>query len=359
MSNPRGSVLIVDDTPANLLALHAVLDSMGVRIVEASGAEAIAVELAEREQFALILLDVQMPVIDGFEVAKRLRQTENGRETPIIFLTAIHRDESYSRRGYEIGGADYLLKPFDPDMLRARVRSYVDLYNQREHLRREQVQARTRERDEAMRQVIAFERIATAALESANLDAFLQTLLHIFVESVDSVDSAGILLREGDRLEARASLGFDDAVAADFSERLGEGFAGTIAATGESLHLTNAAQSPLVREPWVHARGVRGLLGVPLVSDREVFGVAYIGSVRVSDFAPSERRLFAAVAERAASAVDRVRSRRRVEELLEAGAGRPARGRGRRAEADVPRRGERRPVVVARHRRDARRGRRG
>ena len=313
----EASILVVDDTPANLLALKAVLDPLGVRLVEAaSGAEAIA--LAEKEQFALVLLDVQMPVIDGFEVAKRLRQTEASRETPIIFLTAIHRDERYARIGYQIGGADYLLKPFDPDILRARARAFVDLFNQRENLRRRQVQTRTDERDEAIRQLVAFEQIASAALETADIDAFLRTLLGVFHEAVRSVDAAGILLREGDALEARASLGFDDGVASGFRERIGEGFAGTIAAKREPLHVANAADSPLVRSAWMRNCGLRGLLGAPLVSGGEVFGVAFIGSVAVSDFSAGERRLFAAVVEKAASAVDRVRSRRRVEELLEA-----------------------------------------
>jgi signal transduction histidine kinase/DNA-binding response OmpR family regulator len=315
--SPEPSILLVDDTPANLLALRAVLKPLGVRLVEASsGAEAIA--LAEKEQFALVLLDVQMPVIDGFEVAKHLRQTEIARETPIIFLTAIHRDERYARIGYEVGGADYLLKPLDPEILRARARSFVDLFKQREQLRRRHVQTRTQERDEAIRQLVAFERVASSALESANLDAFLRTLLAVFQEAVSSVDAAGILLREGDRLEARASLGIDDGVATGFSVKIGEGFAGTIAATREPMHLTAASTSPLVQSGWVRARGLRGLLGVPLIVDGDVFGVAQIGSLAMSDFSAVERRLFAAVAERAASAVDRVRSRRRVEQLLEA-----------------------------------------
>ncbi len=311
----RAGVLIVDDTPANLLALDAVLEPVGVRVVEArSGAEAVA--LATAEQFAVILLDVQMPGMDGFETAKRIRATESSRETPIIFLTAIHRDERYERMGYEIGGADYMMKPFDPGVLRARVRSFCDLFNQREELRRVQVQTRTRERDAAMSQLVAFERIATSALESTDLDAFLRTLLAVFQDAVGSVDAAGILLREGDRLEARASLGLDDGVTTGFREQMGEGFAGTIAATRKPLHLADAASSELVRFDWARTRGLRGLFGVPLLIEGDVFGVATIGSVRVNDFASSERALFAAVAERAASAVDRVRSRRRVEDLL-------------------------------------------
>ena len=307
------AVLIVDDVPANLLALEAVLHPLGVKTVRAqSGAEAIA--RATERQFALILLDVQMPEMDGFEVARRLRRTTGGRETPIIFLTAIHREARYARTGYEVGGADYLLKPFDPDVLCARVRSFVDLYNQREKLRREQVSARTRERDEAMRQLVAFERIATAALKSTDLDVFLRTLLDVVVDAVDSVDCAIILLREGDTLKARASIGVATAETTCFDERIGEGFAGTIAATHEALYLTAASTSPLMERPWVRARGIRGLLGVPLVDNGEACGVAIIGSVGTSDFADSERRLFTAVAARAASAVDRVRSQKRIEQ---------------------------------------------
>ena len=146
----RVSVLAVDDTPGNLVALDAVLEPLGVRIVEAhSGAEALA--RASEESFAVALVDVQMPEMDGFEVARRLRGTATGVELPIIFLTAIHNDELYARRGYASGAADYITKPFDPDVLRARVRAFVDLFQQRERLRVAQVGERTRERDEASR----------------------------------------------------------------------------------------------------------------------------------------------------------------------------------------------------------------
>src|SRR5687768_12009012 len=100
------SVLLVDDTPANLLALTAVLKPLGARLVEAaSGAEALA--HLEKETFAVALLDVQMPEMDGFEVAEKMRTMQHGRELPILFLTAIHRDERYLRKGYATGAADY------------------------------------------------------------------------------------------------------------------------------------------------------------------------------------------------------------------------------------------------------------
>ena len=176
------SVLVVDDTPANLIALGAVLGPLDVRIVEArSGPEAI--ELVGRESFAVCLLDVQMPGMDGFEVARRLRETAAGREVPIIFLTAIHSDEAYARKGYDSGAADYVTKPFDPGVLRARVKAFVDLYRQRERLRVEQVGERTRERDDALArlaELLESERAARREAEIANSakDEFLATVSH-------------------------------------------------------------------------------------------------------------------------------------------------------------------------------------
>jgi signal transduction histidine kinase len=182
MGAPRASVLVVDDTPANLVAMGAVLEPLDVRVVEArSGTEAI--EIVSREPFAVVLLDVQMPGMDGFEAARRLRATPKGKEVPIIFLTAIHRDEQYARKGYASGAADYITKPFDADVLRARVKAFVDLFHQRERLRIEEVGERTRERDEALERLaalLASEREARREAESANRakDEFLATVSH-------------------------------------------------------------------------------------------------------------------------------------------------------------------------------------
>jgi signal transduction histidine kinase len=136
-SAPR--VLLVDDTPSNLMALVAVLKPIGAELVEArSGPEAI--ELVAHNWFAAILIDVQMPGMDGFEAAARIRATERGREVPILFLTAIHRDEAYALRGYEVGAADYITKPFDLTVVRARVKAFVDLFRQRDRQRRQRLE---------------------------------------------------------------------------------------------------------------------------------------------------------------------------------------------------------------------------
>jgi signal transduction histidine kinase len=176
------SVLVVDDNPANLVALTAVLAPLDVRIVEArSGTE--AVEAVTKGSFAVVLLDVQMPGMDGFEAARRMRATAAGEQLPIIFLTAIHREEQYARRGYATGAADYITKPFDPDILRARVKAFVDLYTQRERLRVQQLGERTRERDDALEKLAALlesERVARFEAEIANRakDEFLATVSH-------------------------------------------------------------------------------------------------------------------------------------------------------------------------------------
>ncbi len=141
---PTASVLLVDDHPANLLALEAVLDPLGARLVRASsGTEAL--EHLLRGDFAAIVLDVQMPGLDGFETAAMIRQRERTREVPILFVTAIHRDEAHQTRGYAQGAVDYLAKPFNPDVLRAKVAAFVALWQRGEILRQREAQVHARE----------------------------------------------------------------------------------------------------------------------------------------------------------------------------------------------------------------------
>lgn len=131
----EAAVLLVDDTLSNLLGLEAVLEPLGHRLVRAqSGEEAIARML--EQDFAVVLLDVQMPGLDGYETAARIKSQPRLSAVPLIFVTAIDRDASHVFRGYERGAVDFLHKPLDPIVLRSKVSVFVDLY-----LRGERVKA--------------------------------------------------------------------------------------------------------------------------------------------------------------------------------------------------------------------------
>jgi PAS domain S-box-containing protein len=127
--SPRreASVLLVDDQAENLLALEAVLGPLGLRTVRATSGEEALRELLH-DDFAVILLDVQMPGMDGFETAELIKTRERTQHIPIIFLTAIDKERQQVFRGYSVGAVDYLFKPFDPDVLRSKVGVFVDLY---------------------------------------------------------------------------------------------------------------------------------------------------------------------------------------------------------------------------------------
>ena len=131
---PPAKILVVDDHPGNRLAVDAVLEPLGLELVMASSGEEALRRLLEHD-FALVLLDVHMEGMDGLETAKLIKQTKRTRHTPIIFLTAVSRDADHIFRGYQHGAVDYLVKPLDPDALRAKVSVFVDLHTQSERIK--------------------------------------------------------------------------------------------------------------------------------------------------------------------------------------------------------------------------------
>ncbi len=140
----RARILLVDDRHENLLALAAILEPLGQELVRAqSGEEALRRLL--HDDFALILLDVQMPDLDGFQTAALIKQRERTRHVPIIFLTAISKEAEHVFRGYEAGAVDYLMKPLDAHVLRAKVSVFIDLWQAREEARRNEELLRVQE----------------------------------------------------------------------------------------------------------------------------------------------------------------------------------------------------------------------
>lgn len=130
----RARVLAVDDDERNLLAIAEVLGEVGEVVCAQSGEEALRFLL--KEDFAVILLDVLMPNLDGYETATLIRRRERSKNTPIIFLTAISKEEAHMLRGYDVGAVDYLFKPFDPVMLRSKVMVFVDLHEKTREIER-------------------------------------------------------------------------------------------------------------------------------------------------------------------------------------------------------------------------------
>ncbi len=140
-------ILLVDDRAENLLALEAILEPLGQRLVRAQSGEDALRCLLERE-FAVILLDVQMPGLNGFETARLIKARERTRHLPIIFLTAISKDEDYVFKGYSVGAVEYISKPFQPEILRSKVQVFVDLYMQRRRIAEQEQRIHGIERQE-------------------------------------------------------------------------------------------------------------------------------------------------------------------------------------------------------------------
>ena len=131
-AEPR--ILVVDDDERNLLTIGEVLEGVGNVVCAESGEEALRFLL--KEKFAVILLDVLMPGLDGYETAALIRKREQSKNTPIIFLTAINKEDAHMLRGYDAGAVDYVFKPFDPAMLRSKVSVFVELYEKTAEIER-------------------------------------------------------------------------------------------------------------------------------------------------------------------------------------------------------------------------------
>ena len=123
----QARILLVDDRPENLVALEAILSSLGQILVPVrSGEQAVQAVLAD--EYAVVLLDIMMPGMDGFETAAQIKRHAKSRDVPIIFLTAATMQPEQAFRGYAAGAVDYLAKPFDPWVLKSKVQVFVDLY---------------------------------------------------------------------------------------------------------------------------------------------------------------------------------------------------------------------------------------
>jgi CheY-like chemotaxis protein len=188
----KAKILLVDDRPENLLALEAILGSLNQELVRADSGEA-ALKRLLTDEYAVILLDVQMPGLDGFETAAHIKRREKTKNVPIIFLTAISNEPHHAFRGYAAGAVDYLAKPFDPWVLRAKVGVFIELHERRQELA---AQAATLNRQLAAHQRGDAPRLVSAALASvrsaevAAAAAGDGTVLSAIREAVQALEAA-------------------------------------------------------------------------------------------------------------------------------------------------------------------------
>src|SRR5688500_14845241 len=270
------NILMVDDRPENLRALEAVLEELGQNLVRAASAEE-ALRFLLEEDCAVILLDVHMPNVDGFRTAEMIRSREKTQHIPIVFMSAFHKDERSIEEGYAVGAIDYIVKPFDPDILKAKVAAFVDIALNTKHLEAE-IERRTRAESEVRRLNHELER------RVAERPREIQTLL----EGRRAEEHRAIILQERNR------------IAQEIHDTLAQGFTGIAI----QLEAASALLEKVPREARGHIDRAQGLARRSLAEARRSVLALRPGILDIEDLPGAFRHLVVEVAAGAPSRVE-------------------------------------------------------
>lgn len=235
----RVNILLVDDQPENLVALEAMLEPLGQNLLRArSGRDALRTLLDT--PVAVVLLDVRMPEMDGFETAELIRQRDRTRDTPIIFLTAA--DESLAVRGYSVGAVDYLMKPAVPDFVRSKVSVFVELAKRNNLLARQAELLRAREQEALELASARAELVADLERKNRELESFSYAVSHDLRAPLRRLESFS-------RALADAAAGRVDETGQRFLQRIGESVGQMQELIDALLRLSRVTRADLRRIP--------------------------------------------------------------------------------------------------------------
>ncbi|AKQ70639.1 Histidine protein kinase AsgD [Myxococcus hansupus] len=308
------AVLLVDDHVSNLVSLEAILEPLGVRMDKACSGEQ-ALRFLLREDYAVILLDVRMAGLSGFETAALIKQRERTRNVPIIFLTAYGRDDAELVTGYATGAVDFLQKPFPPEVLRSKVSVFVELFRAQQQVRRQSELLRQKEaeaRDAALRAAGYIDRLRDFAARLSEASTVPQVCRALFEQGLVAAGakagSVNLLDATGEALEVVDAIGYPEGVlnrwrriplsmVAPLSDAVRDQKAIWVASPEE----WNA------RYPHVDMKGTpEAALALPLLVKGRPLGVIGLSFARSRTFSEMDRAFFTALAHACAQALDRV-----------------------------------------------------
>jgi signal transduction histidine kinase/CheY-like chemotaxis protein len=298
VSTERVNILVVDDRPSKLLAMEVLLADLGENLVcVSSGVDALR-QLLERD-FAVVLLDVNMPEMDGFETAALIRQRPRSQHVPIIFMTA-GSDEAHALQGYSLGAVDYILAPIVPEVLRTKIRVFVELFRMTERLKQqaEQRVALAEERaaraaaEEASRRTALLAEAGKSMTRSLDLDSTVAAILGFLVPDLADSAALRVSLPDGDMLEVRGGDG----------SRRDAPLDGAVSESMDRAARRMATQ--VVPQAGTSAGAVRGVV-CPLLARGTAFGALAVISDRARPpYDPTYVVLIEDLCSRAAIAID-------------------------------------------------------